>query len=77
MCLYNYSIERRAIISNLVSRPLFQNNDLTPHATVFGELGDISYIYTHLLIMNGFVIETLINFHRKETFRPSLRSHPQ
>ena len=46
MCLYNYSIERRAIISNLVSRPLFQNNDLTPHATVFGELGDISYIYT-------------------------------
>ena len=32
------------MIHNLVPRPLFQNNGLTPHAVTFGESGDISNI---------------------------------
>ena len=46
MCLWDYAIERRAMIHNLVPRPLFQNNGLTPHAATFGESGDISNICT-------------------------------
>ena len=42
MVLWDYAIERRAAISNLISCPLFQNNDLTPHAATFGSQGDIS-----------------------------------
>ena len=46
MCLWDYAIERRAMIHNLVPRPLFQNKGLTPHAATFGESGDISNICT-------------------------------
>ena len=44
MCLWDYAIERRAMIHNIVPHPLFQNNGLTPHAVTFGESGDISNI---------------------------------
>ena len=46
MCLRDYAIERRAVIHNLVPRPLFQNNCLTHHAATFGESGDISNVCT-------------------------------
>ena len=46
MCLWDYAIERRTMIHNLVPRPLFQNNGLTPHAATFGESGDISNLCT-------------------------------
>ena len=42
MVLWDYAIERRAAIHNLVPRQLFQNNGLTPHAATFGSQGDIS-----------------------------------
>ena len=42
MVLWDYAIERRAAIHNLVPRPLFQNNGLSPHAATFGSQGDIS-----------------------------------
>ena len=35
MCLWDYAIERRAMIHNLVPRPLFQNNGLAPYAITF------------------------------------------
>ena len=35
-------MERRAMIHNLVPRPLFQSNGQTPYAATFGESGDIS-----------------------------------
>ena len=45
MVLWDYAIERRALIlHNAVPRPLFQNNGLTPHAATFGVEGDISNI---------------------------------
>ena len=44
MVLWDYAIERRALIHNAVPRPLFQNNGLTPHAATFGSEGDISNI---------------------------------
>ena len=44
MVLWDYAIERRAVIHNLVPRPLFQNNGLTPHAATFGSPGDISNV---------------------------------
>ena len=44
MALREYAIERRAIIYNVIPRPLFQNNGLTSHADTFGESGDISNI---------------------------------
>ena len=46
MCLWYYAIERRAMIHNLVPRPLFQNNELTPYPVTFGESGDISNLCT-------------------------------
>ena len=42
MVLWNYAIEQRAAINNLVPRLLFQNNGQTPHAVTFGSQGDIS-----------------------------------
>ena len=42
MVLWDYAIERRAAIHNLIPRPLFQNNGLTPHSATFGSQGDIS-----------------------------------
>ena len=44
MVLWDYAIQRRALIHNSVPRPLFQNNGLTPHAATFGSEGDISNI---------------------------------
>ena len=44
MVLWDYAIERRALIHNAVPRPLFQNNGLTPHSATFGVEGDISKI---------------------------------
>jgi hypothetical protein len=44
MCLWDYAIERRALIHNVIPRPLFQNNGLTPHEATFGSQGDISKI---------------------------------
>jgi len=41
MVLWDYAIEQRAAIHNLVPRPLFQNNGLTPHAATFGSQGDV------------------------------------
>ena len=42
MVLWDYAIERRALIHNVVPRPLFQNSGLTPHESTFGVQGDIS-----------------------------------
>ena len=42
MILWDYAIERRALIYNLTPRPLFQLNGLTPYEFTFGEMGDIS-----------------------------------
>ena len=42
LVLWDYAIERRAMIHNLIPRPLFQNNGLTPHEVTFGSQGDIS-----------------------------------
>jgi hypothetical protein len=39
---WDYAIERHALIHNLIPRPLFQNNGLTPHSATFGNQGDIS-----------------------------------
>ena len=44
MALWDYAIERRAVIHNVIPRPLYQNNGLTPYAATFGESGDISNI---------------------------------
>ena len=41
MRLWDYALERRTMIHNLVPRPLFQN-DRPPHEATFGEPGDIS-----------------------------------
>ena len=46
ICLRDYAIDRRSMIHNLVPRPLFQNLGITPRAATFGEIGDISNIYT-------------------------------
>ena len=44
MVLWDYTIERRTVIHNVVPRPLFQNNGLTPHSATFGVPADISNI---------------------------------
>ena len=44
MVLWDYAMERRAMIHNAVPRPLFQNNGLSPTAATFGIQGDISNI---------------------------------
>ena len=41
MILWDYDLERHALIHNLVPRSLFQN-DKPPHEATFGEQGDIS-----------------------------------
>ena len=46
MCLWDYALERRAQIHNLIPRPLFQNNGNTPFTATFGEQGDISKLCT-------------------------------
>ena len=46
MALCDYAIERRAMIHNVILRPLFQNNCLTPYAVTYGKSGDISNICT-------------------------------
>ena len=40
MCLWDYALEWTAMIHNLVPRPLFQNNGLTPYAATLGESWD-------------------------------------
>ena len=35
MVLWDYSIERRATIHNVILRPLFQNNSITPYTTTY------------------------------------------
>jgi len=42
--LWDYCLERRANIHNAIPRPLFQNNDATPHEATFVEQGDISNV---------------------------------
>ena len=42
MVLWDYAIERRALIHNAVPRPLFQAKGKTPHECTFGEQNDIS-----------------------------------
>jgi len=42
MVLWDYCIQRRANIHNLIPRPLFQNNGMTPHSATFGTSGDMS-----------------------------------
>ena len=42
MRLWDYAIERRAMIHNLIPRPLFQNKGMSPHEVTFGSQGDIS-----------------------------------
>ena len=44
MTLWDYAIEHRVIIHNVIPGDPFQNNGLTPYATTFGESGDISNI---------------------------------
>ena len=44
MVLWDYAIERRAMIHNAIPRALFQANGLSPHAATFGVQGDISNI---------------------------------
>lgn len=44
MVLWDYAMERRALIHNVIPRPLFQNNGLTPHTVTFGTQGDISNV---------------------------------
>ena len=41
MCIWDHSIEQRAMIHNVVLRPLFQNKGLPPYADTFGESCDI------------------------------------
>ena len=45
---WHYTIEWRTMIYNLLPRPLFQNNGLTPHAATLGESSDIS---SHLCLL--------------------------
>ena len=42
--LWDYCAERRARVHNLTARDLFQLQGSTPHATIFGEEGDISNV---------------------------------
>jgi hypothetical protein len=42
LVLWDYCIERRALIHNAVPRDLFQANGLSPHEITFGTEGDIS-----------------------------------
>ena len=44
MILWDYAIERRALIHNAIPRPLFQTNGQSPHECTFGTQGDISKI---------------------------------
>ena len=44
MALWDYAIARRATIHNIIPRPLFQNNGLTPYTATHGESVDISNI---------------------------------
>ena len=44
MVLWDYCMERRALIHNAIPRPLFQNQGMTPHEATFGQPGDISTI---------------------------------
>ena len=44
MVLWDYAMERRARIHNVLPRPLFQNKGLAPHVATFGVPGDISNI---------------------------------
>lgn len=46
MRLWDYCMERRANIHNVVPRPLFQNQGLTPHEATLGEQADISNLCT-------------------------------
>ena len=43
MVLWDYALQRRAMIHNLIPRPLFQN-DRSPHEATFGEQGSISRV---------------------------------
>ena len=58
MVLWDYAMERRALIHNAVPRPLFQCNGLSPHTATFGSQGDISNLCV-LAGMNGYIIETM------------------
>ena len=42
MVLWDYCLERRALIHNTIPRPLFQLNGLTPHEATLGAPADIS-----------------------------------
>ena len=44
MVLWDYCMERRALIHNAIPRPLFQANGLSSHETTFGSQADISNI---------------------------------
>ena len=44
LALWDYCMERRAMIHNAIPRDLFQANGLSPYEITFGEQGDISNI---------------------------------
>ena len=43
--LWDYVIERRALIHNAVNIPLFQTQSITPHECTFGNQSEIPNIY--------------------------------
>ena len=47
MVLWDFAIERRALIHNAVPRPLFQAQGKSPHECTFGVQGDISKLCTY------------------------------
>ena len=44
MVLWDYCMERQSKIHSAVPHQLFQNQEMTPHESTFGEHGDISNI---------------------------------
>ena len=59
MVLWDYAIERRALIHNAVPRPLFQAQGKTPHECTFVNQSDISNA-CNLAGMNGFITMILV-----------------
>ena len=47
MVLWDYAIERRALIHNSVPHPLSQAQGKTPHECTFGNQSDISNVYNY------------------------------
>ena len=77
LVFWDYCSKRRAFITNMTAKDLFQLRGKTPHFATFGKEGDISK-YVNLVGLNGYILEIpRENYHLLRMFWDAVLALPR